>query len=315
MESCSSNQHAVCCARPAHHGCKRTEPYCRAHLSASAAQELVVCDVDFDDVDTAAAAVASSSTTTAGSAGRVLQDFQPLAPEQQRQLAQLVWGEPGVRPEAAWQQGLIWNDAPGLEWGLLQLSGEALGAGGSVWLSLGSCREPTCSPEVRQCICVCVDTWAKHGRQQWGLTDHIKVETGTCVFGGGGTGCSTTHKCWGCVPCCRRAMRCAGSSPSPPHCNTHGAAPVAPQQPSSARQQQQQQQGWRQQRRGCSTGCTRPASSRAAAGSPGQQPGPVELELCDNLQQGQQQQDERPGRTRGGAAAVCCRQCRPEGAV
>jgi hypothetical protein len=90
-------------------------------MFASTAQELVVCDVDFDDSDTAA--VASTSTTAARSTGRVLQDFQPLPPEQQRQLAQLVWGEPGVQPEAAWQQGLIWNDAPGLEWGLLQLSG------------------------------------------------------------------------------------------------------------------------------------------------------------------------------------------------
>lgn len=99
-----------------------------AYDSASATQqleELVVCDVDFDDSDTAA--VASTSTTAARSTGRVLQDFQPLPPEQQRQLAQLVWGEPGVQPEAAWQQGLIWNDAPGLEWGLLQLSGGPCG--------------------------------------------------------------------------------------------------------------------------------------------------------------------------------------------
>lgn len=122
-----------------------------------------MCDVHFDDADTAAAAAASTSTTTAGSAGTILQDFQPLPPEQQRQLALLVWGEPGVRPEAAWQQGLIWNDAPGLEWGLLQLSGKALVAGGSAWLSLGPCRERTCSPEARQCMCV--DTCVKHGRQ------------------------------------------------------------------------------------------------------------------------------------------------------
>jgi hypothetical protein len=62
------------------------------------------------------------AATVAGPAGGT-QGFQQLAPDQQRQLLQLVWGEPGVQPEAAWQQGFIWNSTPGLEWGLVQLSG------------------------------------------------------------------------------------------------------------------------------------------------------------------------------------------------
>lgn len=52
--------------------------------------------------------------------------WQPLAPEQQRQLVQLVWGDGGVQPEASWQQGLLLSEVQGLEWGLVQLAGELI---------------------------------------------------------------------------------------------------------------------------------------------------------------------------------------------
>jgi len=58
--------------------------------------------------------------------------FQPLSPDHQRRLVQLVWGGGGVQPGAAWQQGLVWSDVPGLEWGLVQLAGEGKVGGGGV---------------------------------------------------------------------------------------------------------------------------------------------------------------------------------------
>jgi hypothetical protein len=131
-------------------------------------QELVMCDVDVDDdsANTDATQQKLSSTAPAAPQGRTAfgrtlhttnggssssssnsvrapgssaaaataaaaaasGGFQPLPPDQQRQLVQLVWGDAGVQPEAAWQQGLIWNDTPGLEWGLLQVSGVYAGA-------------------------------------------------------------------------------------------------------------------------------------------------------------------------------------------
>jgi hypothetical protein len=80
---------------------------------------------------TAPEAAAQHSTLAAGSNGGSnggsSGGCQPLSPEQQRQLVQLVWGEAGVQPEVAWQQGFVWNSTPGLEWGLTQLSGTQLG--------------------------------------------------------------------------------------------------------------------------------------------------------------------------------------------
>jgi hypothetical protein len=120
-------------------------------------QELLICDVDFEEesedhqpataTSTTAAAArqgsrlrtpSGSSTCSAswsvnstgsngGSNGGSSGGCQPLSPEQQRQLVQLVWGEAGVQPEVAWQQGFVWNSTPGLEWGLTQLSGTQLG--------------------------------------------------------------------------------------------------------------------------------------------------------------------------------------------
>jgi hypothetical protein len=87
----------------------------------------VICDVELDGQDITAPhppppAAAVKAATVARPAGGA-QGFQQLTPDQQHQLLQLVWGEPGVQPEAAWQQGFIWNSTPGLEWGLVQLSG------------------------------------------------------------------------------------------------------------------------------------------------------------------------------------------------
>lgn len=113
------------------HDATLTEMHVLPHFSAELPQELVICDVDFHESEpTTTASTALPAAATAVSTGRTgftaaakPPNFLPLAPEQQRQLVQLVWGEPGVQPEAAWQQGLIWNDVPGLEWGLVQLSG------------------------------------------------------------------------------------------------------------------------------------------------------------------------------------------------
>lgn len=37
----------------------------------------------------------------------------------------MMWGGASAQPEAAWQQGFMWCGALELEWGLLQVSGEA----------------------------------------------------------------------------------------------------------------------------------------------------------------------------------------------
>lgn len=108
-------------------------------------QELVICDVEVEEDSPQphqqhlqplppASRLAAGATltrrlqtpTTRAAGSSVGQGgAQPLPPEQQRRLAELVWGGAGVQPEAAWQQGLVWCGAPGLEWGLLQVSGEA----------------------------------------------------------------------------------------------------------------------------------------------------------------------------------------------
>jgi hypothetical protein len=111
-------------------------------------QDLVICDVEVDEDSTqphqqhlqplppssrlAAGAtlgrrLQTPSTTTTRAAGSSMGQgaFQSLPPEQQRRLAELVWGGASVQPEAAWKQGFMWCGAPGLEWGLLQVSGEA----------------------------------------------------------------------------------------------------------------------------------------------------------------------------------------------
>lgn len=72
----------------------------------------------------------SSSTTSSSrfSGGRgsssSLAGLQQLLPDQQRQLSKVLWGDEVAKPDAAWQQGLVFSDTPGLEWGLVQLAGE-----------------------------------------------------------------------------------------------------------------------------------------------------------------------------------------------
>lgn len=73
----------------------------------------------------------SSSVSSNGFAsiggGSSMAGLQPLLPQQQCQLSKLLWGDELARPDAAWQQGLVFADTPGLGWGLLQLAGEARG--------------------------------------------------------------------------------------------------------------------------------------------------------------------------------------------
>lgn len=52
-----------------------------------------------------------------------LTEGRPILPEQQRQLSELLWGDAGARPDAAWSQGIIFGSTTGLEWGLVQLAG------------------------------------------------------------------------------------------------------------------------------------------------------------------------------------------------
>jgi hypothetical protein len=66
----------------------------------------------------------SSSGIASGSSSS-LAGLQQLLPEQQRQLSTVLWGDAAARPDAAWQQGLVFADTPGLEWGLVQLAGES----------------------------------------------------------------------------------------------------------------------------------------------------------------------------------------------
>lgn len=91
---------------------------------------------------------------------------EPLPPQQQRQLVELVWGDGATRPEAAWQQGLLWSEAPGLEWGLQQLSGGysssalPLTASRDDITQCGDARgiqsllDPSCAC-LDMCVCVC----------------------------------------------------------------------------------------------------------------------------------------------------------------
>jgi hypothetical protein len=67
-----------------------------------------------------------SSSSFAGSSGSSssLAGLHQLLPEQQRQLSKVLWGDEVAKPDAAWQQGLVFCDTPGLEWGLVQLAGE-----------------------------------------------------------------------------------------------------------------------------------------------------------------------------------------------
>jgi hypothetical protein len=119
------------------------------HLYACLQKELVLEDID-DEHDVHSAPVApganisssssspapsrlfgsstSSSSGFAGSTGSSsssLAGLQPLLPEQQRQLSKLLWGAEVARPDASWQQGLVFAETPGLEWGLVQLAGES----------------------------------------------------------------------------------------------------------------------------------------------------------------------------------------------
>jgi hypothetical protein len=64
-----------------------------------------------------------SSSSNSSSSPMLAAGLEALPPEQQRHLALLVWGSASAQPDAAWQQGFIWCERPGLEWGLVQTSG------------------------------------------------------------------------------------------------------------------------------------------------------------------------------------------------
>ena len=195
------------------------------HTIAECLQELVICDIDFEEesedhqpatVTTAAAARQGSrlrapsgsstcsgswsvnSGSNGGSSGGSSGGCQPLSPEQQRQLVQLVWGEAGVQPEAAWQQGFVWNSTPGLEWGLVQLSGMQLGnhhlrlASCSFHASVHTCAARCGCPLVTQACC-CQDE-ASYGcaavrfTRSWGLC--TGMQWGACLLVGQASLCN-----------------------------------------------------------------------------------------------------------------------------
>jgi hypothetical protein len=91
----------------------------------------------------------SSSSGFAGSSGSSssLAGLQPLLPEQQRQLSKLLWGAEVARPDASWQQGLVFAETPGLEWGLVQLAGKS------------SCRRTTAIACISQRLHAVAKPW------------------------------------------------------------------------------------------------------------------------------------------------------------
>uniref|UniRef100_A0A383VRI7 Deubiquitinating enzyme MINDY-3/4 conserved domain-containing protein n=1 Tax=Tetradesmus obliquus TaxID=3088 RepID=A0A383VRI7_TETOB len=124
-----------------------------AALEQQLQKELVLEDLDDEEADVPSAPAAigssssapfpsnlfgssssSSSSTTSSSrfsggsgSSSSLAGLQQLLPDQQRQLSKVLWGDEVAKPDAAWQQGLVFCDTPGLEWGLVQLAGGPCG--------------------------------------------------------------------------------------------------------------------------------------------------------------------------------------------
>jgi hypothetical protein len=93
----------------------------------------------------------SGTTSSSGFAGSTassssLAGLQSLLPEQQRQLSKLLWGDEVARPDASWQQGLVFADTPGLQWGLVQLAGESRRR----HTTAGACTTPCFVADVAQ---------------------------------------------------------------------------------------------------------------------------------------------------------------------